>query len=234
MRVRESRLTLRTDPPARGDPDWVRGFFANLFSDNPLFGNHDATGGNLFVFPRVQYRIAEGAVVVLGLMEGAETLEEIRISPKHLRLGRREHLVLGIHRESREVEIGIAPGPCSYRFVSPWMPLNQENHLRYAKSPEPERRRLLERILVGNLLTLAKGVGETVLETIAIGGLTVHPRTRMVKKQPMKVFDGTFSVNFLIPDDWGIGRGGARGFGVVRHWDGITPDVDAGTEGSDG
>lgn len=217
MKVPEFRLIMKTDPPARGDPGWVRGFFANLFSGNPLFGNHSPTGGNLYLFPRVQYRVADGCLVVMGVAEGAEAVEAIAISPRTLRLGRREVQVIDIQRRGTEVDVGLGPRVVKYRFVRPWMPLNQENHSKFlAANTLTEQRDLLERIMIGNLLTLAKGVGETVVGTIRIADLKVQPRTCQVKGQSMLVFDGRFSTNFRIPDDWAIGRGGSRGFGVVR------------------
>ncbi len=38
-----------------------------------------------------------------------------------------------------------------------------------------------------------------------------------LKGTPMLGFLGTFSVNFAIPDYWGIGKSVSRGFGTVKR-----------------
>jgi hypothetical protein len=39
----------------------------------------------------------------------------------------------------------------------------------------------------------------------------------LLKDTPMLGFLGTFSVNFEIPDYWGIGKSVSRGFGTVKR-----------------
>jgi hypothetical protein len=38
-----------------------------------------------------------------------------------------------------------------------------------------------------------------------------------LKGMPMLGFLGSFSVNFVIPDYWGIGKSVSRGFGTVKR-----------------
>ncbi|MBW2036735.1 MAG: hypothetical protein JRI41_04555 [Deltaproteobacteria bacterium] len=45
----------------------------------------------------------------------------------------------------------------------------------------------------------------------------VIPSGSKVKFTPMLGFLGTFSVNFEIPDYWGIGKSVSRGFGTVKR-----------------
>lgn len=217
MKVQEARLVMRTIPPAQGNPAWVRGFFANLFSQNPLFGNHAPTGEPLYIFPRIQYRIEDGSIIVLGIAEGAEAVGSLALSPRTLRLGGRQVQIIDQHRVWREVDVGLRKNWFRYRFIRPWMPLNQDNYSKFTTlTRKKDRLDLLKRIMVGNILALAKGVGETVIGNIEVHELIISSRKCQVKNQPMLVFDGWFTTNFLIPDDWAIGRGGSRGFGVVR------------------
>ena len=78
-----------------------------------------------------------------------------------------------------------------------------------------ERRELLENILIGNILSVSKSLGYTVAEPIkAEIGKMREVKTRL-KDVPMIGFLGTFSVNFEIPDYWGIGKSVSRGFGTL-------------------
>ena len=76
---------------------------------------------------------------------------------------------------------------------------------------------LLKKILVGNLLYLSKGVGYVVLEQIEVSEIKVIERKTYLKGTPLLGFLGTFSVNFEIPDHWGIGKSASRGFGTVKR-----------------
>ena len=46
-----------------------------------------------------------------------------------------------------------------YDFRAPWIALNQENHLRFKDLDRPDRRQDLDRLLVGNLLTMSQAFG---------------------------------------------------------------------------
>ena len=73
----------------------------------------------------------------------------------------------------------------------------------------------MEKILIGNLISISKSLGYTVPEPIHV---TIHNLKEVktsLKRTPMLGFLGTFSVNFEIPDYWGIGKSVSRGFGTV-------------------
>jgi hypothetical protein len=64
---------------------------------------------------------------------------------------------------------------------------------------------------------MSKSLGYTVPGPIKanIGKLKEVPTS--LKGTPMLGFLGTFSVNFEIPDYWGIGKSVSRGFGTVKR-----------------
>ena len=64
---------------------------------------------------------------------------------------------------------------------------------------------------------ISKSLGYTVPEQIKanIGNLKEVQTT--LKGTPMLGILGTFSVNFEIPDYWGIGKSVSRGFGTIKR-----------------
>mgnify|MGYP000228346343 CR=1 FL=1 len=46
-----------------------------------------------------------------------------------------------------------------YYFVTPWLALNKSNYLKYKDMNWTARKQLLSRILIGNVLSAAKGLG---------------------------------------------------------------------------
>ena len=64
-------------------------------------------------------------------------------------------------------------------------------------------------------MSLSKSLGYVVTEQIKIESLNLKETDCFLKGTPMLGFLGTFSVNFEIPDYWGIGKSVSRGFGTV-------------------
>ena len=75
---------------------------------------------------------------------------------------------------------------------------------------------LLEKILIGNIQSMSKSLGYTVLASIEAKIIELKEVQRKLKGNPMLGFLGTFSVNFEIPDYWGIGKSVSRGFGTGK------------------
>jgi hypothetical protein len=104
----------------------------------------------------------------------------------------------------------------AYRFVNPWLGLNQENHQRYDHArPGAERWNLLSRVLVGNCLSVAKAFGLRVSAHLTADVSLLTPRVCRFKDVPMTGFSGPFRVNFHLPTGLGIGKSVSRGFGTV-------------------
>jgi len=111
----------------------------------------------------------------------------------------------------------IALEQIQYIFLSPWPALNEKNCQKYQKlGSQAKKRELLGKILVGNIISMSKGLAYTVPAPIAAHILKIREVQTSLKGTPMLGFLGTFSVNFEIPDYWGIGKSVSRGFGTVK------------------
>lgn len=137
---------------------------------------------------------------------------------KALRLGPNHYSVLEQSVEQKRVVVGPTAAPASYAFRSPYLALNQENHAAWENASGEDRRHLLERVVIGNLLSLSKAIDLHVEERLRVevdlepdGWHEIKPGLRMLG------FRGSFHVNFLIPELWGVGKSSARGFGTVTR-----------------
>jgi len=83
---------------------------------------------------------------------------------------------------------------------------NQTNHDRHLKSDRSGRSDLLHRMLIGNILSMAKGLGYVVASQMRLDiGRTQH-KSCMVKGVGMLGITGEFMVNFAIPEYLGLGK----------------------------
>ena len=196
----------------------LRGFFGNAFADQILLHNHKEDGTFVYTYPRVQFKILNKQAVLIGLDEGSDLLTQLWLEVDQTKLGIETLTVQESTVQKRRVEIGECKKMVTYRFLTPWLALNQNNTHRYRRmSKAIDRCRLLERILVGNCLSFAKSFRHTVTLRLQADCSKLRPVNRRLKGITMQGFMGLFSVNFLLPDKVGIGKSVSRGFGTVAR-----------------
>jgi hypothetical protein len=201
------------------DARYLRGVFAGLYPNRPEFHGHGPRG-LIYEHPRIQYKVLNGQGLVAGVQEGAFLLQLAQL-PARLRLGARWLDVISMDWIVRTVPFGLADASCEYKFVTPWVALNEENHSRFEAirfQRKAESSALLRKVLIGNLLSLSKSLGYEVPGPITVEVQVEEPAEVILKPGVVLLsFLGRFRTNFWIPPLWGIGKQSARGFGVVER-----------------
>jgi hypothetical protein len=192
---------------------WLRGAIGRLV-DRPEF-HHHSPHGLLYQHPLIRYAVHGNEAIIAGLAEGAFLLRGLPAFAV-LRLGAQECLVLSHSTAASRWELGPTTEPIVYHFQAPYLALNQENFPIWERGDPFARRRLLERIVVGNLLSLAKVVNLNVTERLH-AEVDLQPDDWYELKPGLQLlgFRGAVQVNFNLPDGWGIGKSSARGFGTL-------------------
>jgi hypothetical protein len=131
MHLKTLRLTLKSDRPVEEDAAKLRGFFATRFNEYALLHQHIDVDKLLYRYPRIQYKILEGAAIVLGIEEGAEVLKEIYNKYDTIELGENKYTIVERGIALKEEEFGIATEILSYEFITPWIALSQINYQKY-------------------------------------------------------------------------------------------------------
>ncbi|MGC8927702.1 MAG: CRISPR-associated endonuclease Cas6, partial [Myxococcota bacterium] len=206
MLITSSILVLQTDRLVTDSPSTLRGFIANLFPDNPLLHHHlnnSDKSGLMYTYPKVQYKIIDGIPMVLGIEEAKEVVKTI-LNIDYLSLKGKKYLVTDKKLIEQDTDFGISEDIRSYRFLTPWLALDEESYNRYKKRNPEERKKQLETIIIGNIISMSKGL-EYVITDKLTAKVNVHEVSTSLKGTPMLGFLGTFSINFEIPDYWGIG-----------------------------
>jgi hypothetical protein len=209
-------LILNTDRPVKEPVVKLRGFIGNQFPDYSLL-HHHVEDGYLYTYPKVQYKIIEGTPLMIGIDEGAKVLKEISSDIKKLELGTSVYRVSSKQINEQEAEIIPQRVMYNYRFLTPWFALNEKNYATFIEIKDfREKKLFLNNILIGNLLSMCKGLG-----IIVNTRLYVHSRLNEEKIEFKGIFFtgfiGEFTVNFRIPDFFGIGKNVSHGFGTVMR-----------------
>ncbi|WP_456487565.1 CRISPR-associated endonuclease Cas6 [Candidatus Alkanophaga liquidiphilum] len=215
MQVRILVLTIETTKPIKEDGSKLRGFIANKFREYPLL-HHHVSEGHIYTYPKVQYKVIEGNAIILGIGEGVEILKRISGEIEELQLGKSAYGVAGVNMMQRRVDFGVSRRSNQYRFITPWLALSPNNYRKYKTIKGwKERKEFLNGILVGNILSMCKGLNYVVRRRLEAHS-RLEERVAYYKGIPHIGFAGEFRVNFRMPDFFGLGKGVSQGFGVVK------------------
>jgi hypothetical protein len=197
----------------------LRGAVLNLLGSDAelLFHNHTSDTTFRYSYPLIQYKRIRKKAVIFCIGEGVETIGKLLNAQDYeISLGNRS-LRLDIENISPKRNIVQTWDSTFHYYLTNWLALNSTNYQEYmAMDDLSDRIDLLERILVGNLLSFAKGVGIEIEQQI-ICKLISFEEPRLVKVKGVKVmsFNCEFKTNMSLPDYMGIGKHASIGYGTV-------------------
>ena len=95
-------------------------------------------------------------------------------------------------------------------------PKPKANYRKYLNHAKEKQIAFLEKVLIGNLLSVSKALEYWVKDKI-VCHLQIEKRIiQKIKNHEVYVFLGSFRTNFEIPEYLGLGKSIAKGFGVVK------------------
>lgn len=200
------------DSEANVSPTELRGFLGYLFVNEPEFHHHSDSS---YHYPLVQYKKVHGKMLVVGLDEYATTVYNKMVQLENIitqnEKARISNVDITMNSFTIHEEYGV------YKFLSPWIALNKENYLKFKSADKTNRKEMLEKILVGNLLSMSKGLGIRIDFMIN----TDIRKSRHMKieahKNQFVAFYSEFSTNITIPKFLGLGKSVSKGFGIIER-----------------
>lgn len=193
----------------------LRGYFGNIFRDHSdLLHNHFADGSAKYRYPLVQYKVIEKTPTLIGINEGAHLLTRLFLKVEELIFEGQKIPVRNKQLKNKEWSIGLSDDLFTYRFETLWMGLNQKNHSLYLQANEEEKKALLKRSLIGNILSFYKGIDYRAEQQILVQPILKAHQTQF-KNRSMIAFSGQFTTNAILPPLVGLGKAVSRGYGAI-------------------
>ena len=195
----------------------LRGFISRIFPEYSEIHNHTENGGFRLVYPELQFKFVNKEPLIVAHGSGFRILLEIFNKIGYLEINHRRIEIVEKSIQAREEMLGLDDKFSRYRFVTPWMALNQSNFEEYKKLDPIEKEQKLNRILWGNLRALAHAFDYWIEDQDAMK-VSGHFKMKAVqfKGRSFSAFTGEFTTNFQIPELLGLGKQVARGFGTVE------------------
>ena len=216
MQVNVTKISFPEIDLATRDSHKLRGYFGEFFKEeSPLLHNHFESGETRYSYPLVQYKVIRSVPYLIGINEGSILLNNLFMKLKNLKIGGIEIPINEKKIELSKEPIGIDQRLKKYRFISLWLALNQTNYRNYVSCfEENEKKAMLNKILVGNILSMFKYLGLRIETQIYIE-LWVKEKHTLFKNNDMLGFEGHFKTNALLPSYFGLGKSVSRGFGTI-------------------
>lgn len=204
---------------AFGEIPLFRGAVINSLGANPelLFHNHTGDNTYRYSYPLIQYKRIHKKAAIFCIGEGVDVMGEfLSANNFSIMLGERP-VKLTIEAVSPKRTL-VQTWDSVFRYhLRNWLSLNSDNYLKLKDLDEYSARiAFLENILIGNLLSFAKGMKIDIQKEITCKLLSLsEPRLINVKGVKMMAFDTEFKTNLSLPDYMGIGKHASIGFGTV-------------------
>ena len=166
---------------------------ANSGSESLLFHNHESDERLRYRYPLIQYK----------------------------RINRKAAIVCVERTNAYRHLLQLWDTMFIYR-IRKWLPLNQVNYAKYmALESLAEKYAMLEKLLTGNILSMAKGLGIRFEKQVECKIVAMEePCLITYKGVKMMAFDAKFKSNVSLPDYIGLGKGVSLGMGtVVRKYE---------------
>jgi hypothetical protein len=208
-------LTIEPANPLQFSVDELRSFFYKKLAEYTTL-HHDSSGGFIHRYPVIQCKQIKSMLMVIGISQGADLLQEISEGEDKFRIGENTCTISRRDQDIRKEAFGISDKIHTYEFLTPWRALNQQNAKKfYGLMGKPERDAFMKKILTGNLSTFAKSIDYKLSSPLTCESRVRFKRERIHQENVM-VFLGTFWTNLRIPDYLGIGQSVSSGFGTIR------------------
>lgn len=193
-----------------------RGCMIRCSGYNNLFHNHDDKGFR-YSYPLIQYKRIKGCAAFVGINEGGEAVEcLVERGLFDCCLGSRELAmeIEAVRSEKRSLQVGMDMN--TYELKR-WIPLNRDNYEEYQKKDRlVERIEMLEKILVGNILSFAKGLG-VYFDSLVLCQIAELEDVGVFhyKNVDLVCFSVIFRTNVTLPDYVGLGKSASISNGMV-------------------
>ena len=195
-------------------PAKFRGFMAHLFSNIAEFHHH---ADNNYHYPLIQYKRIQSKIAIVGIGKYADIVAFNMSDIDHITTETQKIPIKNI--QIKNSVYSIVEKLSTYNFSSPWIALNETNYVKYKQANKSDKKKLLEKILVGNILSMFKGLGIVVPQKIEVNILKYYSKSVIAHNNKFVGFRLEFACNIVLPEFIGLGKSVSKGFGVIKKKD---------------
>lgn len=215
MEISLCKLELEDIKLNSRDSEKLRGYIASKYESLDILHNHR---GDKFIYryPRVQYKVIRNKPIIIGIEEGVNVISNIGMNEDTFKIG--DNILSNYENKIsiNKQKFGCAEDYIEYKFLTPWIALNQKNISKYKNANFIDKEEILKNILIGNIISISKSLEYTV-DTQLKCWIDLKEKRANMKGISHIAFVGSFKINFYIPSYLGIGKSVSKGFGTIKR-----------------
>ncbi|MEM2160315.1 MAG: CRISPR-associated endonuclease Cas6 [Candidatus Nitrosotenuis sp.] len=200
------------DSDGRISPAKFRGFMAHHFSNISEFHHHSE---NSYHYPLIQYKRIDGKLSIVGIDKFANLVSQNMSDIDHITTESEKIPVNNI--AIRNSTFSRFNNTFEYEFYSPWIALNETNYEKYKQLGKSDKKNLLEKILIGNILSMFKGLGIFITKKVEVNIIKQSSMPITAHENKFVGFRLNFTCNTNLPDFLGLGKSVSKGFGTIHQ-----------------
>ena len=208
-------VRIVTDKPVRKTPYQVKGVFMKQYPNEPVISMINGKNREKYLYPRVQVKILNEQIFLIGLKEGVDPVLSLKEKIQTLDFGNISFNVVNNESDLSENQLRMTDKLMHYRFLTPWVALNQSTGSKFRKIKKQEKIKFLNMLLAQNLIFIIKEFGSAVDEKVYTKIIVPSLFPKSVDEKRWGSFSGEFKTNFFLPSYIGIGNGLTRGYGTI-------------------
>ena len=188
----------------------------SLRQKNILYHNH-VEDKFRYAYPLIQYKRIHHQAAIVCVGDGLKAIHELFASDNFLfHIGGKEVEMKMDYVKFYDNDISLCDNVQHYRLRN-WLPLNSGNYTKYLNAESlVEKIQILERVLIGNILSFLKGVDIHLEEQLALHITNItDQRSVAYKGVKLMAFDIEFKTNLYLPEYIGIGKNASVGYGTL-------------------
>lgn len=217
--IKTFRLNF-SNPISFNEIPYLRGAIIKITKKQEiLFHNHDKDNTFRYDYPLIQYKRINGNAAIIFIERGTDKIIDFINNNKDIAdIGNRKTTLEIEKVDANDTIVQIWESEFTYS-IRKYLPLNKINYEKYIQTDDIiEKYQILENVLVGNILSFAKGMGIYFNNKIKVTILQVdEPKVYRFKNIKMMGFDIRFKSNVSLPDYIGLGKGVSIGFGMIKR-----------------
>ena len=207
--------TLITDKPVKKTAYQVKGVFMRHYPDLDIVPMLNGKYRDRYLYPRVQVKVLNEQIYIIGVGNGSDCVLQLIDKINTLDFGNITFEVSDKNIIDIADQFQQADQLIRYRFVTPWVALNQNTGRKYRALNNSERVSFLNKLLGQNIVFIAKELGIDLIDKIftKVNLSSLFPKP--MDENNWGAFSGEFSTNFNLPNYIGLGNGITRGYGAI-------------------
>ncbi|RZS97148.1 CRISPR-associated endonuclease Cas6 [Cecembia calidifontis] len=185
--------------------------------EHVIFHNHLSDDRFHYKYPVIQYKRDGKRASLVCIKEGVEEIHAFfHKNEGVIRIGSDFKSLYVDQVKLNSYQLEILDNPLSYSIYK-WLPINSANFPKFiALESLAEQLGFLEKTMIGNILSMAKGLDWQIDKTVTVN-ITRINRQYWTKLKGQKVlsFDLEFKTNVFLPYDIGLGKSSSLGYGTI-------------------